>query len=295
MSRRLNFGGDPNPFGESGPPRSFVNPLGVVELEGAYPPPPVPASYPPTTQTAQVVEPVEGWWRQKGAFGFGFNGPVPGEGEVISLTEQLHLPGPPREWWIHWFRYNRNVAGEGNPFNYELRGRITYGVGGVQNIVECDVIQGVQLPVIANSLKIELVTYNPTPDVLYDTANGNVVVGGMFGDGAGGGALPATWTTESFIVPGALLDLAVDVPLPDFARSVCLHTTEPNPANLGDVQLFFNTGSVTIKSVIYGNLYDALTREKGIAIPAGTNQIRLFAPGATQAGERFTLQFFLAL
>lgn len=290
MNRRLNFGGDP--FGEdSGGLRARVNPLGVVELAGGMPLPPVEGNYPGRRPLVEVIEPVDGWWRQQGAFGLGFNGAVPDEGEVIALTEQLKLPGPPRQWWVHWFRYNRKVAGELSSFNWELRGRITYGVGGVQNVVETDLMQGIQLAVVASSIKVDLVTYNPVPDQPYEPTA--VILGAMIGDGAGAGALPATWTTPSMLVEA--VDLIVDLPVPDFARSLCLHSTESNPANLLDVTLGFVTPNVAQKVVSFGRLYDALTREKGIAIPAGTNQIRLTAPVATQAGERFSLQFFLAL
>lgn len=268
----------------------------VAELNGlAFRPPPVPPGYVPSAPAAQqrvlIEEPTSGWWQGKGAFGFRSEGDVPGEGEVIPLCEQATLPGPPGSWWLQWFRFNRNLDTElASNGNFELRGRITYGVGGIQNRVEVDVMQGVQVPIVCNSVTVELVTYNPRADAPYEA--GRAIAGCMFGRGAAGGALPATFTTP-FEISAAVVGLTLVVPLPDFARSVCLHTTEPVRASLAGTLLSFIGGGAPLKVVDAAELYPELTREKGIAIPAGTNQIQLTAPAGT-AGEYFALQFFLA-
>lgn len=268
----------------------------VAELNGlAIRPPPVPPGYVPSAPTAQqrvlIEEPTSGWWQGKGAFGFRSEGNVPGEGQIIPLCEQATLPGPPGSWWLQWFRFNRNLDTEvASNGNFELRGRITYGVGGIQNSVEVDVMQGVQVPLVCNSVTVELVTYNPVADFPYEA--GRAIAGCMFGRGSAGGALPATFTTP-FEVSEAVVGLTLDVAMPDFARSVCLHTTVFPGASLVGTRLFFNGSGTTLKAVDCGDLYAELTREKGIAIPAGTNQIRLTAPAAT-AGAHFALQFFLA-
>ena len=274
---------------------------GVVELEGGYERAPIPPAYvpppPSNVQRVLIEEPTEGWWRGAGAFGYRFQGLVPDiEGGVIALCEQLTLPGPPAPWWVQWFRFDRTVNNaEGSP-NFELRGRITYGVGGAQNIIEVDVIQGIQLPIVCNSIKVDLVTYNPLPD---DDAYhpGQIVVGAMFGKGAGGGALPATWTTPSKIglaAPGVLFD----IPLPDFARAIGVHCSEGDITTplYTDAFLNFNAqggAGVTIQRVSLATAYAELIREGGISIPAGTNQVQLEVP--VSSTTRYTLQFFLAL
>ncbi len=285
---RLSFGGDPS----------------VAVLDGGYAPAPIPPDFrPPPSGLPRVLveEPAIGWWTQAGAFGFRYQGAIPPlAGTAIPLTEQLHLPGPPRLWWIHWFRYSRGVGGEFTPYgSWDLRGRVTYGVGGAQNIVECDVMAGIQMAVVCNSIKVDLVTYAPeissAGDEIYDPGELGVIAGAMFGDGAAGGALPPTWSTPIFQAAGDG-SLSIDVPVPDFARSVVLHSDVSVPAALALTTLFFNTPGITEKAVNFQALYAQLTQEKGIALPAHTNQIRLaVGVGAGTSGARFSLQFFLAL
>lgn len=291
--RRLSFGSDPD---EPAPQ--------LVRLDGGYVPPPIPPDFggpPRGLQRVEVIEPASGWWTQEGAFGFRYQGEVPAlPGSTIALTEQRSLPGPPRLWWIHWFRYSRGVGNEGTPYGtWDLRGRVTYGVGGAQNIVECDVMAGVQMAIVCNSIKVDLVTYAPQIDgfgvPVYDPGDLGVIAGAMFGDGSAGGALPATWSTPIYTaaVDGSLV---VDVAVPDFARSVVLHTSLDDPADLATVSLFFNTPGITEKVVNAQTLYEQLTIEKGIAMPAHTNQVRINMPAnVATAGQFFSLQFFLAL
>lgn len=286
--RLLSFGDDPRE---------------VVRLDGGYEPRPIPPDYraPAPFPRAEIVEPVDGWWRGDGAFGFRYQGQIPAlPGTVIPLTEQLRLPGPPRLWWVNWIRYSRQIATEGTPYGtWDLRGRVTYGVGGAQNIVECDVMAGIQMAVVCNSIKVDLVSYAPEIDgfgvPIYDPGSVGVVAGAMFGDGAGSGALPPTWSTPIYTaaVDGSLI---VDVPVPDFARSLVLHSDISDPADLAGVDLFFNTPGISEKVVNAQTLYSQLCVEKGISLPAHTNQIRLgVTAAAATSGARFSLQFFLAL
>lgn len=302
MSRsRLNFGGDP--FGEQSGSR-----LGLVELAGAYPSQPFPPDYqpPPAAPGApvQIIEPVTGWWNQSGAFGFRYQGPIPATaGEIIPLTEQIRLPGPPRLWWIHWFRFSRSIGGEAVPYGtWDLRGRVTYGVGGAQNIVEVDVAAGIQMSVVCSSLKVDLLTYAPevlvtggnVEEPLYDPGELGVIAGAMFGDGAAGGALPPTYSTPAYSADAGGV-IALDVAVPDFARSVVMHTDVANPALLANCTLGFNNPGVTVKVANLQTLYQLLTAEEGIAIPAQTNQIRITTAAPFPAGGRIGLQFRLAL
>jgi hypothetical protein len=274
----------------------------VAELRGAFHPPPIPPGYrgppqvivPPT----EIIEPTAGWWRNAGAFGQRYQGPPTAfEGEIIPLTEQLNLPGPPAPWWFQFFRYDRNVAFEGgSPGNWELRALLTYGVGGAQNVIETDIMQGMQFALVCNSVSVALKTYAPIGGAAYGVTPGaEFTAGCMFGKGgAGAGALPVTWTTPQFEVINPD-DLLLTFPIPDFARSIALHTTQTVQASLDAVVLTFSGPGGAIKEVVAGRLYEQLSQEKGIAIPGGTNQVQLFAPVATNVGAVFSLQFFLAL
>jgi hypothetical protein len=310
MNRRLRFGSGADPFGESNPRSvpSVLNPMRVLDLQDAYFPPPIPPDYqppPPPVEPAQIIEPTHGWWRQQGAFGFRYQGAIPDlAGSIIPLTEQLHLPGPPRLWWVNWFRFSRNVSDEASP-NYgtwDLRGRVTYGVGGAQNVIEVDVAAGIQMAVVASSIKVDLLTYSPqvqisggnTETPIYDPGDVGVIAGAMFGDGAAGGALPPSWSTPVYEA-GALGIIELDIPVPDFARTLVLHTNSFNAADLANCFLHFTSPGVAIKSVNLQTVYSLMTTDRGIAIPVGTNQIRLSTAAPFPAGGRIGLQFFLAL
>lgn len=282
------FGGD---VGVETPPR-------VVRLEGGIVEPfpkHLASGPPPGASRIEVIEPTDGWWNRDGAFGYRFTGDPTLEDEIIALTENLHMPGPPAPVWIQFFRFPRDIsaAGVANT-NFELRGRVTYGVGGVQNIVEVDVIQGVQLPVVASSIKVDLLTYRPRNNDVYSSQP--VVAGAMFGKGAASGALPPTWTTpfypnDPFPGPGLVQTFAV----PAFARSVGLYTTVSDPTLLAGSFLNFNGGGVIYKTLDLEVAYDLLQSEKGIPIPAGTNNLALLIDSGVAGGNYFGLQFFLAL
>jgi hypothetical protein len=275
---------------------------GVVELQGAFRPPPVPPDFQPppppgSIQRVLIESPTDGWWRQAGAFGFRYQGEVPpNAGDVIPLTEQLNLPGHPRVWTMHWFRYSRDIATEASPDygNWDLRGRITYGVGGASNVIECDVMTGMQLSLVANSVKVDMVAYNPLLEGPYDAGDIGVVAGCMFGEGSAGGALPATYSTE--IINGGVSGLVeYDFVIPDFARSLVLHS-QMIASELTGAFLYFNTPGVSMKRISLAAAFDVLTQEKGIALPAQCNQIHLSIPASAAAiGARHSLQFFLAL
>lgn len=276
---------------------------GVVELQGAFRPPPVPPDFQPppppgSIQRVLAESPTDGWWRQAGAFGFRYQGDVPpNEGDVIPLTEQLNLPGHPRVWTMHWFRYSRDVATEASPDygTWDLRGRITYGVGGASNVIECDVMSGMQLSLVCNSVKVDMISYNPLNFGVYSPGQVGVVAGAMFGDGAAGAALPPTWSTPVYRC-GVDGSLEVDIVVPDFARSLVLHANTLRSADLVGTRLFFNTPGISQKCVNGLDAYPVLTQEKGIALPAQCNQIRLsVAAGAATIGTYFSIQFFLAL
>lgn len=283
---RLSFGSEP----DESPPR-------LVRLEGGIAPLAIPPDFrPPPSGLPRVLieEPTDGWWNQAGAFGYRFTDHPPGEGEVIALTEQLHLPGPPAPWWVQWFRSPRDLENGGVAnTNFELRGRITYGVGGGQNVMEVDVIQGIQLPIVCNSIKVDLLTYRPRNDQPYATYP--VIAGAMFGKGAGSGSLPPTWTSPFFVtVPAPGPGLNELVPLAAFARSVILHTSVTDPTLLAGSFLNFGIGAGILKSLDLETCYELLTGESGVPIPAGTNYVVL-SINPSVAVNYFALQYRLAL
>lgn len=285
----------------------------VVRLDGGYEPVPVPPGglqlpHQQTQRPIEVVEPTEGWWKKAGAFGQRFQGLPPARfGEEIALTEQLNLPGPPAPWWLSFFRFNRNQANEGTDAgNWEFRARVLYGVGGVLNQIDVDLIQGIQFPLVCNSLTVQLVTYTPTlfgsgsEAEQYDPGELAVTAGVVFGKGAGSGSLPPTYTTPWYQKGAAALPTDVlTVQVPDFARSVAVHTSTVTDSALQAFQLrFTDLGGQTLQelSLGYTEAYSLVTGEKGVPIPAGTNSVVLIMTSASiPGGTRVALQFFLAL
>ena len=282
----------------------------VNELQGGFVPPPIPPDYrapPRGANPTEVIEPTEGYWTMAGRFGQRFTGQLPLiAGATIPLVQNQRIAGPPAPVWVSFFRYDRNVLeqdeGPGDTSNAEIRGRITYGAGGIQNITEVDIISGVQFPIVCNSLQLDLVTYAPEAPVLDPrgpVANpylaGSLTAGVVMGKGAGGGALPPTYTTQ-WIGPGGGTNFQeIDFPVPDFARSVALHVNTVDPAELALIELQFVSQQLTIlKRLNADTSYDVLTQEKGAALPAGVNVVRVFSDPVLE-GTRLALQFFLAL
>lgn len=289
---------------ESLPPR-------VVRLEGGFEPPPVPPGglhFPAPQRPVEIIEPTDGWWKKAGAFGQRFQGFPPATfGAEVPLTEQLNLPGPPAPWWFSFFRFNRHQGTEAeDPGNWEFRARLLYGVGGVLNQIDVDLIQGIQFPLVCNSVTVQLVTYAPTlfgsgtEADQYDAGDQSVIAGVVFGKGAGSGSLPPTYTTPWFQKGAdAIPTNVISQQVPDFARSVAVHTDRVVDADLQAMTLrFVDLGGQTLQdfSLGYGEAYSLVTREKGVPIPAGTNTVQLILTQAgVPGGTRACLQFFLAL
>lgn len=282
----------------------------VSELQGGYVAPPVPPGYvdpPRGAHPIEIIEPTDGYWTMAGRFGQRFQGRLPSlPGAVVPLVQNQRLPGPPAPIWVSFFRFDRNVLETGelptDTSNAEIRGRITYGAGGAQNVTEVDIISGVQFPIVCNSIQLDLVTYQPELAVLDPRApvanpyvTGSLVAGVMMGKGAGGGALPPTWTSP-WVGPGGGENFQeLDFVVPDFARSVAFHVNTTDPAVLALIELRFISQQLTVLKTLNADAsYGVLTQEKGAALPAGVNVVRLFSD-VLPVGTRAALQFFLAL
>lgn len=278
-------------------------PPSVAELNGfAFRPPPIPPDYhaPPSGGVVvQTIEPVDGYWTMAGKFGFRFEGLLPGLAEVIPLVQNQRLPGPPAPVWLAFFRFDRgvNTSGEVGLPNSDIRGRVTYGAGGAQNVFDVDIISGVQFPIVCNSVQVDLVTYAPESGPY---AAQTLIAGVTVGKGAAGTGLPPTYTTEIFESFDESGTQATDylVAVPDFARSVVLFTSisdVADPLQLGSWKVDFIANSLSvIKRVTAVDAWNALTQEKGIPIPAATAQIRVTGASGNVVA-RSGLQFFLAL
>jgi len=245
---------------------------------------------------AVCVEPTAGYWTNNSKFGQRFSGSLPAtEGALINLIDNPRLPGVPAPWTVNLFRSNKNLSNEASPLqNSDVRARITYGAGGASNTFDCDVLAGMQFELVCNAIKIDLVGYNPCPSNDVYIPGPGLIVGALVGKGTGSASLPVTYTdffrSSDPLNEGPIVDLQI----PDFARSLCFHVNEDDPANLAGCFIAFNTPGTTGKLVSIETLYDQLQSEKGIAIPAGVNQVRVDLSAAASP-VLWAIQWFLAL
>lgn len=196
----------------------------VVELQGAYKPPPVPPGYfeggarMPSGRAPQRIEVVEpfGYIQSQGtnaSWGRNAENAFPATvNDRIVIVEQTQFPGPPRPITVHLHKSDVTPVTAGNAM---LRAIVTYGTGGATNVAELDWIQGGQFTIVANSIRIEARAVNPFPDLPYTPDNGRVILGASFGIEPADPALPPTLTApyQPLIAPAQ-----IQFAIPDFAR-----------------------------------------------------------------------------
>jgi hypothetical protein len=290
-ARPLRFGTDDHPQ--------------VVELQGAFKLPPIPPDYQPppppgSLQRMLIEEPSDGWWRQAGAFGFRYQGLVPASAGVeLPVLEQLNLPGPPAPWWVHLYRSDRGLPAGEESGNYAFRARIIYGVGGIQNVLEVDWLQGVQFPIVCNSISIQAISYNSIDNgEPYESSGDSVVLGTMLGKGAAGVGIPPTYTTPAqFNAAGP--GVTADFPIPDLARRMSVYTdvfpSQPNYATIG---VGFRGGAANTVAFYSGDPdlggTNLLLSSQGVPIPNHAKTARIDSP-ALPVSTNIGLIFHLAL
>jgi hypothetical protein len=253
--------------------RQMLNAPRVVELRGAQPAPPIPPGFvqPPQVQRLDILEAYTNEVRE-GKFGRqSERAAFPStEGEQIAIFSNDHLPGRPRPLGVHLYRTD---AFTGLPFNADVRARITYGCGGVQNVFDVDWLAGGQFSLTASGIRIEAITYRPDASSPYVSQPGDIIVlGALIGTVPAAQSRPITFTTPVQAMPAAS---SIVFPISDFARRVIpvivdpAAGTPPNPANL---TLRFNAGALTTIKAL------AMTAEilaNGVTIPGGANAVAI--------------------
>ena len=248
--------------------------------------------------TAQIlavpVEPTEGYWTGNPSFGQRFQGSLPAvEGQAVNLIDNSKLPGPPQPWTINLFRSNKNLANEGSPAqNADVRARITYGAGGASNTFDVDVLAGTQFELVCNSLRVDLVGYNPCPSTGPYVPGPGLIIGALFGKGSAAPALSPTFTTEFF---HRAEDASVDLEIPDFARSFNFHTNNTTIADFAGCLITFTTPGVAVKAIDIAEFYKELTSEAGLVLPGGVNQVTINMAANPTPDTFYALQWKLAL
>lgn len=250
------------------------------------------AQAPGEAPTVQVVEPTTGWWTQQGAFGDRFTGVLPQTVDIETTLVSLdHAPGPPRAIGINLWRSDRNRSLD----NADVLARITFGAGGVQNTFDVDWLQGIQLSLYCNALRIDFVTFNPAPDGPY-TAEDQVIIGATLGIGGFSSTIPPTLTTPPTTV---LQNDELDVKVPDFARKVTLLSgaigSGAGAVTYADFQMqFVNSQGTLIYSINCGELLPDVGTT-GVPIPRGSDRILVINRDSDAAARRLGLMFHLGL
>jgi hypothetical protein len=233
-----------------------------------------------------VLEPTEGPWVSNNIWGDQRTQGFPQQaGQVVEvLPKNTRLYGPPA---VHSVSLSR--GDELIPQNAEVRARVTYGCGGIENSFDCDWMHGVQFCLVCNAVSVKAVTYQQSLAVPYYAVGAAVFLGAMVAKGTVARGAPVTYTESTANLP-ASPDPGFLYTVPDFAREVIVHVSgnnDPGTAS-GVLFSFINQGSgVTVQ-------YDAQVCAGGraVTIPAGSTEIRVFCTGAAKL---LTLQWLLGL
>lgn len=239
----------------------------VAELSGAYKPPPVPPGYAATQAPAGVplvhaVEPTEGDWSQGGKYGRLINEQVPARiADELGVFSNDNI-GKPRKRVVSLVRTDRQIITDGN---WDFYARITHGVGGSQNSFFCD--WSGDVPVVADSIRVEAVFYAVDADLPYSPPDPNriISIGAFLGEVGGSPHFPPTFTTPFATVPDNEIFVAN---LPDFARNVVVNV-DRSPIVAEDYVLQFVGSAGVIKQVDVTQ--DVML--SGCVIPGNTNAV----------------------
>lgn len=156
--------------------------------------------------------------------------------------------------------------------NGDFRLRVVAGAGGVTSVFDCDLGEGAQFSIVAQTLRLELVSFAPsfglvnTP-IAYDPANGDVQVTAEVVRGGFGRGTPLTFTE-----PCARYDAGngKNYPIPAYARRLSI-LSNALPAD----RLLINWALRTPSNFNVGYDLNSFVAGGSIPVPAGTNVLRV--------------------
>lgn len=236
---------------------------------------------PPTAKTMAglverasiAVEPVSGWWTSNGKWGNRFQGQLPQAPDLIVPVLNLdEAPGPPRGIGIQLARSDRFIDFDGTQ-NSDVYARITYGAGGFTNVFDVDYASGTKFQVVANSVRVDAITYTPNPSNVYVPLD-NIVLGATIGINAGTGCICPTLTIPTGRIDGGD---EVNIAVPDFAKRVSF-LFELDEADTQPSLKFFDIFSGSAGAVaVWGATIDEVitTQTNPLVLPGDANRIRI--------------------
>jgi len=243
----------------------------------------------------QTLEPQGGPWVNNNLWGDQHFAPLPGNADiVVTVSPKLtKMHGPPH---VHSVQLARSDETDGN--NADMRARVTYGCGGIENSFDCDWFHGSQFTLVANSVDVKAVSFAPIGWHAYDPSLGSIALRASVAKGSTStSSQPLTYTE-----PQAFLDEAggahpfQDFPTHDFAKSFTVFLTNDTPGGSNPAT---PTG-VTLEIMNGGNIlavYDAQVCAGGRAVPLPgfATTVRIVNTNAAPHVALPTLVWFLGL
>lgn len=210
-----------------------------------------------------VSEPLIGEWSNNPMWGSGYNNPMPtSEGAEVPVFSLDRTYGPPAVHTINLFS-SQNVGSS----NSELRARVRFGAGAVQNELLFDWFQGAQFSIVADHFRITAVTYAPDGTAAYSAVSNDISLTASIAKGtAGGNSAPLTYTE----------------PLVSIAGGGSAQTFTPPPFAKGlNVFIDGNDDPATDTSVVYTYFIAGQSLSGDCKIFAGSSGVLL--PGGLRA------------
>lgn len=202
----------------------------------------------------------------------------PNSTRSVILQARSRAPGNPRSLLVSLNPPQIQQVNDDTAEDLDLKCVITYGVGGNNNEVIIDLVQGTQFTVAASHLQIEalytLLSGGPAPPVR---------AGACLGYGVRAGGIAPTFTGR-FIIGTAPSPTNIAFFMPDFAREVTVYTTVAQAISIS----FLSYSGATLATVV-----QAANVVQTLKIPNGTAAVSLSNPGP--AAQNGTIQWGLGL
>lgn len=234
-----------------------------------------------------IVEPTAGPWVNQNLYGDRRNEALPAsEGvEVEVLPKNTKMYGPPH---VHTVCLSR--GDEAHTTNGDVRARVTFACGGVEQSFDCDWVHGAQFTLVANMVSVNAVSYAPFPFSPYNVDEGHVFLGASVAKGTHSNPRwPLTYTepVTRFLEVGD-----AEFVVRDFARAVTVHKQQNNnPATVETFEIRFLDAPGGSPLAVYNGQVCAGGAQ--IPIPGGCQVVQVH--NADAEGADMTVQWFLGL
>lgn len=210
-----------------------------------------------------VNEPQIGSWTNNPAWGSGYNGAMPlAAGAEVPVFSLDRTYGPPAVHAINlWSSANVGAA------NGDIRAKIRFGAGAVQNEFLCDWINGQQFALPLDHLRITAITFNP--DLIsgsYVATGGDIQLTATVARGGANNSAPLTYTE----------------PFQRLANAAFTRFTIPTYAKAYLIQFTGNNDPTVPTNVIVSTIFPSTSIDYDAQVFAGGQSATFIPPGVTE-------------